>query len=33
MFNWICEFFVRRYVPRDKDVQLAEALFNWKFKS
>jgi hypothetical protein len=32
MFNKICEYFVRHYIPCDNETELADALFNWKFK-
>ena len=31
MFNKICEWFTRHYVPADEDAEFAEALFKWKY--
>lgn len=33
MFNKICEWFARRYIPADDQHALADALFDWKYKS
>lgn len=33
MWNRICEWFARRYIPTDDQPELANALFNWKYKS
>jgi hypothetical protein len=32
MFNAICRFFARHFVPNDDEPELANALFNWKHK-
>jgi hypothetical protein len=32
MFNKICEWFARHYIPEDHQTELANALFNWKYK-
>lgn len=32
MFNKICEWFARRFIPPDNETELADALFNWKHK-
>lgn len=32
MFNKICEWFARRYIPADHETELADALFNWKYR-
>jgi hypothetical protein len=31
MFNAICKFFTRRYIPSDNETELASALFKWKY--
>jgi len=32
MFNKICEWFARKYIPTDTNIELADALFNWKHR-
>jgi hypothetical protein len=32
MWNWICRWFTRRYLPEDHETELADALFNWKYR-
>jgi hypothetical protein len=32
MFNLICKWFAKRYIPSDSEIDLANALFNWKHK-
>jgi len=32
MFNKICGWFARHYVPADHEHKLAESLFDWKYK-
>ncbi len=32
MLNAVYRFFARRYIPADHETELANALFNWKYK-
>lgn len=31
MWNRICKWFTRHYLPADHEVELAKALFDWKY--
>jgi hypothetical protein len=33
MFQAICRFFVKRFIPRDDETEFADALFKWKYQS
>lgn len=32
MYQAVCRFFARRFIPADHETELADALFNWKYK-
>lgn len=31
VFQAICRFFVKRFIPRDDEIEFADALFLWKY--
>lgn len=33
LFQSICRFFTKRFIPRDDEMEFAEALFKWKYGS
>lgn len=30
LFQRVCRFFAKRFIPRDDEMEFAEALFEWK---
>lgn len=31
MYQFICRFFAKRFIPRDDETAIADALFAWKY--
>jgi hypothetical protein len=33
LFQSVCRFFTKRFIPRDDEMKFAEALFEWKYNT